>query len=132
MASNSVAGSSSGRDEVATLLDITEPEKGEKVTLDTQPVAQHSPTWAGIARPFATTVFALVGLVIVFPFVLFSFMGIGESERAEAVLDWAKTVLPPVVGFASAVVGYYFGTRGAERPRPNAPVTDAEPVEGLD
>ncbi len=43
-----------------------------------------------------------------------------ESDKAEIALDWAKTVLPPVVGFGGAVVGFYFGTRGTQQ----GPVSD--------
>lgn len=73
------------------------------------PIDQHSEVWAKVAKPFAQFVFLLVGLVIVVPFVL---LCVTRVDR-EALLDWAKTVLPPVVGFGSAVVGYYFGTRSS-------------------
>ncbi len=35
------------------------------------------------------------------------------DERMRAALDWAKTILPSAVGFGSAIVGYYFGTRSS-------------------
>ena len=44
----------------------------------------------------------------------FLIITIVDKDTAASVIDWAKTVLPPVVGFGGALVGYYFGTRGAQ------------------
>ncbi len=38
-----------------------------------------------------------------------------DGATGEKIIDWAKTVLPPVVGFGGALVGYYFGTRGTQQ-----------------
>jgi hypothetical protein len=73
---------------------------------------QHSPFWAGVARPFALIIFILVSIVIITPFITLPWIqGLQSTERATMIVDWGKAVLPSVVGFAAAVVGYYFGTR---------------------
>ena len=44
------------------------------------------------------------------------------AQRSKDLLDWAKTILPSVVGFGSAMIGYYFGTRSTEGgSRPHGP-----------
>lgn len=98
-------------------LDITKSsDKGQSVLI--QDVPPFTELWAKIARPFAWAVFALNALVIFIPFLLLgrwlSMTNVTEwTARSTAMLDWAKTVLPPVVGFGSAVVGYFFGTRAS-------------------
>jgi hypothetical protein len=44
------------------------------------------------------------------PFGLIPFMD-QSDDAVEHVIGWANTVLPPVVGFGGAIVGYYFGSR---------------------
>ena len=46
------------------------------------------------------------------PFFLVLWVNDGKEDK---ILDWGKTVLPPVVGFGGALVGYYFGTRGNQQ-----------------
>ncbi len=77
-------------------------------------VNPYSKTWAGITRPFAWVVFSLIAIVIIFPFIFVCFHCNGDcKELWDRLFDWAKTVLAPVVGFGSAVIGYYFGTRNS-------------------
>jgi hypothetical protein len=33
------------------------------------------------------------------------------AQDIKEMLDWAKTVLPPLIGFGSAIIAYYFGIR---------------------
>jgi hypothetical protein len=73
------------------------------------PVDQYSERWAAIVRPLTLGIFLLLAAVVVGPFLLL-FAGLG-SPALDKGLDWAKTVLAPIVGFASAAVGYYYGTR---------------------
>jgi len=35
------------------------------------------------------------------------------AQDVKDMLDWAKTFLPSLVGFATAMIGYYFGIRSA-------------------
>ena len=73
---------------------------------------QYSPFWASVAKPFALIIFILVLIVIVTPFIALPWIqGLSATTRATMIIDWGKAVLPSVVGFAAAVVGYYFGTR---------------------
>lgn len=75
------------------------------------PVHPHSLTWAKVVKPFAFYIFSLVTLVIVAPFF---FAAWTPQVDQGPILEWAKVVFPPVVGFASAVVGYFFGTRSVQ------------------
>ena len=72
-------------------------------------IPAHSHLWANIAKPFAKFIFFLVFLVILLPFLFICF----DTEQKKEYLDWARVVWAPVVGFCSAVVGYYFGTRNS-------------------
>lgn len=75
-------------------------------------VDQYSPFWTNVAKPFALIIFILVSIVIITPFITLPWIqGLQSTERATMIVDWGKAVLPSVVGFAAAVVGYYFGTR---------------------
>lgn len=79
--------------------------------------------WAEIARPFSFLVMGLVGATVLLPLVgLYRLPGATVAERTAALLDWSKTILSPVIGFGSAVIGYYFGTRGR--------LSQARPPEG--
>jgi hypothetical protein len=72
------------------------------------PLDGNSALWAAIAGPFAYIIFGIITLVLVLPF--FRFLRQGNEKD---LLDWSKTILAPVIGFGSAVVGYFFGTRSA-------------------
>jgi hypothetical protein len=50
----------------------------------------------------------LLAAVLLLPFL---FVFVGDAAVRIAAFDWAKTILAPVVGFASAAIGYYYGTR---------------------
>ena len=92
------------------LLDLTKPSGGEdRVELREAP--PYSPQWAKIILPIASTLLALIASVMLLPFLIIATV---DKETAALAIDWAKTVLPPVVGFGGALVGYYFGTRGAQ------------------
>lgn len=79
--------------------------------------AAHSPEWAKIIWPITRILLSLIAVVMLLPFFVVMF---AEKDKADIALDWAKTVLPPVVGFGGAVVGYYFGTRGTQQ----GPISD--------
>jgi len=100
----------------ALQLDLRRPEPGAKaVEIRRAPVDPFSDQWAGIVRPFALWIFGLILVVTAVPFVAIMFVSSdskwGTTERIEALLRWATTVLPPIVGFGSAAVAYYFGSR---------------------
>lgn len=98
-------------------------------------IDQHSTGWAEIVRPFT---FCFLGILVVAMFLPFLFVWTlprpliklpngstpeivnaavraALDERSRTALDWAKTILPSAVGFGSAIVGYYFGTRSSSR-----------------
>jgi hypothetical protein len=97
-------------------------------------VPSYSTVWASIAKPFAWFIFCLVAGAIAIPFLLIPLACVYDSCESKAlapILDWAKFVFPPVVGFGSAVVGYYFGTRSGNIEAPNASEAD-EDSDGVD
>ncbi len=97
-------------------IDITQPTKpvdrskpaGGLVTQ--QELLPHTPEWAGIAKPFTYFILILIAAVMLLPFAWFAW-----DKTSTNMLDWAKTVLPPAIGFGGAVVGYYFGTSGSSK-----------------
>jgi len=95
-------------------LDLrVEPPPSEQVHLG-KGLPPYSRAWADVVRPLTRGIFTLLGAVLLIPF-LFAF--VGDTAVRNAMYDWAKTILAPIVGFASAAVGYYYGTRAAgERP----------------
>ena len=84
---------------------------------------RHLPRWIALARPATAATFGwyiclLTFSVIMLPFFLVMLVHSGDpAAKLKDMMDWAKTVLPPVIGFASALVGYLFGMRTAQ---PNA------------
>jgi hypothetical protein len=36
-----------------------------------------------------------------------------QAQQVKDMLDWAKTILPSIVGFGTAIIAYYFGIRSA-------------------
>ena len=89
-----------------------EPEAG----FELREASPYSPQWARIVKPIALSLLAIIAAVILLPFFIISW---GEKCRADDVLDWAKSVLPPVVGFGGALIGYYFGSRHGQ-PAPSS------------
>jgi hypothetical protein len=87
----------------------TKRPKAEQAALEEQ-VPLFSEKWAAIVRPVTCIFFVLLGLAILIPFVFIWYFE-GNKERLELVMDWAKTILPPLTGFGGAVIGYYFGIR---------------------
>jgi hypothetical protein len=82
-----------------------------------QPIGTDTEAWAKLARNFAWFILWMIAALIAAPYVIFTF-GIQnwpEADRAKAVVEWSHAVLPPVVGFVSAVVGYFFGARTTGR-----------------
>lgn len=78
-----------------------------------QSVGQWSQTWAKVVKPFTWFIFCLLATAMAVPFLLISALPVGEGvDRLGKIVEWAHTILPPLVGFGGAVVGYYFGTRG--------------------
>lgn len=88
-------------------IDLTKPDDGGKVAVTVSP---YSAAWAGIVRPVTKFLFSLLAAVLLIPFL---FVFVEDRTIQLAALDWAKTILAPTVGFASAAVGYYYGTRAA-------------------
>lgn len=89
-----------------------------------QAVNQFSERWAEVVRPLTIGIFLLLAAVITLPFLLL--LTDIEQTKLTAALDWAKTVLAPVVGFASAAVGYYYGTRQSSDGSKGASQSDDE------
>lgn len=87
-------------------IDLTTADEGAGVT--GKEIPPYTSTWADIAKPFTWFLLSLIAAVMLLPFA-FAFRA---DVKAGDLLDWAKTILPPVTGFGGAVVGYYFGTRG--------------------
>jgi len=84
-----------------------------------------TPLWAKVARPFAYFVMVLVAAVVVMPFIALFVHAVRTQQDSVRdvvngqIIDWAKTVLAPVVGFGSAVIGYYFGRGGTSETPPD-------------
>ena len=96
-------------------LDLRGPApKKERIELKEAPL--YSPEWAKTVKPIALSLLGLIALVILLPFGIVFW---AAEEKVDNALDWAKTVLPPVVGFGGALVGYYFGTRGSQQSPPS-------------
>jgi hypothetical protein len=91
-------------------IDLATPGSSGKVT--GQEVPLHTIDWANIANPFAWFILGLIAAVMLVPFIFFVLPYPRGTYMTQA-LDWAKTVLAPVVGFGGAVIGYYFGTRNS-------------------
>ena len=89
-------------------IDIRRPEEVDEFKLQSTEVPTYSRAWARVVRPFTFFIFWLLAAVILFPFL---FVFITDSEIRDHAYDWAKTILAPIVGFASAAIGYYYGTR---------------------
>lgn len=103
-----------------TDIDLRTALRGQSPNL--KEAAAYSPEWARIIWPITRILLSLIAVVMLLPFFVVMF---AENDKAEIALDWAKTVLPPVVGFGGALVGYYFGTRGTQQ----GPVSDESPDE---
>ena len=92
-------------------IDIRESDNVFNV-LETRELSPYSPQWAKIVRPVGILLLCLIAAVMLLPFFLVLWVNDGKEDK---ILDWGKTVLPPVVGFGGALVGYYFGTRGNQQ-----------------
>lgn len=93
-------------------LDLTE-EAEQRESPELRAVSSRSLAWAGIVRPFTWFLFVLLAAAMALPFLLIGFLDTATgTDRVEKAVEWAHTILPPLVGFVGAVVGYYFGTRG--------------------
>ncbi len=73
-------------------------------------LAPYSEGWAKVVWPLTRFLFGLLAAVLLVPFL---FAILGDKDTRDAAFDWSKTILAPVVGFASAAVGYYYGTRSS-------------------
>lgn len=97
-------------------LDLRGPDPTESPTqlrtVDLRELPPYSAEWAEIVRPIAVGLLCLIGAVVLVPFLIVVCV---SNDTGKLTLDWAKTVLPPVVGFGGALVGYYFGTRGIQQ-----------------
>ena len=95
-----------------TSVDLrTTSQDTSQVTVQVNEVSKQSKVWAEIVKPFAILVFILLCLVIIFPFIsIMIWPGASRDIFHQAIIDWGKTVLAPIIGLASAVATYYFGT----------------------
>lgn len=103
-------------------LDITTSRKEERFRMTEAP--PYSPEWAKIILPIAMILLGLIATVMLLPFLII--VMVEKELQVDRTLDWAKTVLPPVVGFGGALIGYYFGTRGAQQASPSDDQGDAQ------
>jgi hypothetical protein len=97
------------------VLDVSSPSPGSGTILKAQDVPEvplHSPDWAKEVKPFSLFILSLIAAVILVPFIFF-LLPYPRGNYMIQALDWAKTVLAPVIGFGGAVVGYYFGARSS-------------------
>lgn len=96
-------------------LDLTEPRFPDDSATRGRPLAINSEAWAALAKPFACFVFFLTLLGLLIPYAIFTWgiNGLPASDRAGLLSEWSHAMWPPIVGFASAVVGYYFGNKAA-------------------
>ena len=95
----------------ASAIDIRKSDNVFNV-LETRELSPYSPQWAKIVRPVGILLMCLIAAVMLLPFFLILWVSEGKQEN---ILTWGNTVLPPVVGFGGALVGYYFGTRGNQQ-----------------
>jgi hypothetical protein len=80
-----------------------------------EPVSSRSLAWAGVVKPFTWFLLVTLAVAMALPFVLIACLPlVGEESRIGKTIEWAHTILPPLVGFAGAIVGYYFGTRSGK------------------
>ena len=129
-----------GRRTTLARSDSSEVVGGKAASLDR--ADPYSLEWAKVVKPITWSLLALLAAVMLLPFALISVSSpavrvvppagtqpaqievagrltaaaveAASVARTKDMLDWAKTVLPSVVGFASAMVGYYFGTRPSQ------------------
>ena len=105
-------------------LDLREAEpQAEKRIQVRKELPPYSAEWARIVKPVSLSLLGLIAAVMLLPFLIVVFV---SKEVGNQVIDWAKTVLPPVVGFGGALVGYYFGTRGSQQDQPPEEEQDAQ------
>ena len=71
----------------------------------------HSTAWTNIIHPYAKMFSWLIILVILLPFFFVECSDAGPTTKLEPFMAWGNTVLSPVVGFATAILGYYFGRK---------------------
>ena len=90
-------------------LDLRKVGRADRVSA--KEISPYSETWANVVEPFTRAIFTLLAAVFLIPFL---FVFVDEAGARNTALDWAKTILAPIVGFASAAVGYYYGTRQAK------------------
>lgn len=95
-----------------TSVDLrTPPQNTTSVIVETNELPKQSKVWAEIVKPFGILVFILLCLVIILPFIsIIIWPGTNKEVFHQTIVDWGKTVLAPVIGLASAVATYYFGT----------------------
>jgi len=115
------------------VIDLRQEVRGGGVQV--QRIDPYSLGWATkVVRPISYFVLILLASVMLIPFlVLLAPIGLrienlpegttpaqaatasaaAMAQRSKDLLDWAKTILPSVVGFGSAMMGYYFGTRSS-------------------
>lgn len=142
-AGGSAPGADEHRDSPETVLDLRTPsgtgERGTKNRIQfDRAIDQHSTGWADIVSPFTWMFLGIIATAMFLPFVFIWSLSSPTvvlpgnastpelvdaaaraimDERMRAALDWAKTILPSAVGFGSAIVGYYFGTRSSSPSR---------------
>ena len=79
-------------------------------------ISPFSGAWAEIIKPYTIFIFRIISGVIFIPLLLLGYCAIrncGQPDAFKDMIDWAKTVLSPVIGFGASAVGFYFGTRSS-------------------
>jgi ABC-type glycerol-3-phosphate transport system permease component len=116
---------------MAEPLDLRKLQTDEALSMGSDDGPPWTPVWAGIARPFAYFILFLVAAVISVPFLALFVQALRSQQDAARetingqIVDWAKTVLAPVIGFGSAVIGYYFGARNGAAETPPSPASSS-------
>ena len=72
--------------------------------------APQTRSWAKLVLPLGWFVLALTACVFILPFLGIAVSGLDAETKVTALVNWGTHVLAGVLGLASAVLGYYFGT----------------------
>lgn len=109
-------------DETEDVLDLSQQAPEETLDLTSgdgngfKEVPYRSVEWATVVRPFGVLIFLLVTSVVLAPFIVVLLLpDLDPTSRSDSIVNWGTHVLAPVVGFASAVITYYFGTQASNR-----------------
>lgn len=80
-----------------------------------QHLAPRTEQWAKLVLPAAWFVLFLTGMVFLVPFFVIAAADLDTADKVTHTINWGTHVLAVVVGFASAVLGYFFGVSTTEK-----------------